>query len=195
MLTVLFQIGIGFGGFQSMLQNMQSLGFFQFLFPFLLALAIFYGVMKWGVGDRLPNSAVGLISLILSFFVMLFASANPGIVQFFQTLSGTGLIVATGFLFLIILLGILGFKAESIFSDREYLKYLLPGIIVLIFIVLFFGAGAGFFVPGLTVSSDWMTIIFFIVILAIVMSFLNKSGGEAKGAGGGGGGGGGGHSK
>ena len=106
MIPVIFQIGIGFGGFQQMIQNMVSLGFFQFLFPFLLALAIFYGLLRWALPDQLPNSATGLVSLILAFFVMLFASANPGIVEFFKDISGWALIAGTGILFLVILLGL-----------------------------------------------------------------------------------------
>ncbi|MBI4020644.1 MAG: hypothetical protein HY369_00205 [Candidatus Aenigmarchaeota archaeon] len=181
MLPVLFQIGVGFGGFQQMLSNMVSLGFFQFLFPFLLALAIFYGVIKFAAGDRLPKSAAGLVSLILAFFVMLFASVNPGIVSFLQNISGAGLVAGTGILFLIILLGLLGFKTETIFAPSGW-KWIFVLFIVAAALLIFFGAGAGFLLPSASISSDWWTIIFFIVILAVVMFFLRDegSGGGAK---------------
>ena len=183
MLAVLFQVGLGFGGFQQMIQNFTSLGFFQFLFPFLLALAIFYAIIHYAAGDRFPKSANGLISLILAFFVMLFASANPGIVQFFQNISGAGLVVGTGILFLVILLGILGFKTDKLLEPKGW-KPIIFLVIIVAALVIFFGAGAGFLVPGITLSSDWLTIIFFIVILAIVLWFLGgeaEKGGEGKG--------------
>lgn len=184
MLPVLLQVTVGFGGFQQMIQNMVSLGFFQFLFPFLLALAIFYGVIRWATTDkdgkqRIPNSASGLISLILAFFVMLFASANPGIVQFLQNISGAGLVGATGILFLVILLGILGFKTETIFAPSGW-KWVFVLFIVVAALVIFFGAGAGTLIPGLQVSSEWWTIGFFIIILALVLWFLGDKGKEEE---------------
>ena len=168
-----------------MLQNMVSLGFFQFLFPFLLALAIFYSIINFAAGERIPKSANGLISLILGFFVMLFASANPQIVGFFQSISGTGLIVGTGILFLVILLGILGFKTEDMFGDKDQnKKWIFVLVVVVAGFIIFFGAGAGAFLPGITIGQDWFTIIFFVVMLAIVLWFLGRDGnnGNAKSA-------------
>jgi hypothetical protein len=177
MLSVLFQVGVGLGGFQQMIQNMVSLGFFQFLFPFLLSLAIIYGVLNWGAGDKIGKSAAGLIALILSFFVMLFASANPGIVQFLQNISGAGLVAGTGILFLVILLGLLGVKTSDVFKTEGW-KFVFVLIIIIAVLVIFFGAGAGALIPGITIPSDWWTILFFIVILAIVLWFLG--GGKAE---------------
>jgi len=176
MLSVLFQIGLGFGGFSQIIQNMTNLGFFQFLFPFLLALAIFYGVLHMALGDKLPKSAVSLISLILAFFVMLFASANPGIVQFFQNISGIGLIVGTGILFIVILLGLTGFKISDLIigKDKSDGERLLLLLIVIVGIIIFFGASTSQFLPGVVIGSDFFTIIFFIVILAIVLWFLGR---------------------
>jgi len=189
MLPVLFQIGLGFGGFQSMIQNMVSLGFFQFLFPFLLALAIFYGILKWTVGEKMPNSAVGLISLILAFFVMLFASSNPSLVTFLQNISGTSLIVGTGILFLVVLLGLMNFQVKDLIGkDKTAGERLLLLVVVVIIIVLFFGAGTSFLLPSVSVGTDFWTILFFIIILALVLWFLGRkeeAGGKA-GAGGGG---------
>lgn len=186
MLPVLLQVGVGFGGFQQMVSNMASLGFFQFLFPFLLALAIFYGLMRWGL-PQLPNSATGLISLILAFFVMLFASANPGIVQFFQNISGTGLIAGTGILFVVILLGLTGFKiSDLVGSGRSTGERLLLLLIAVIVIILFFGAGTSILLPSVSIGTDFWTIIFFVVILALVLWFLgreSKEGGSAPAAG------------
>ena len=164
-----------------MLQNMVSLGFFQFLFPFLLALAIFYSIIHFAAGERIPKSANGLISLILGFFVMLFSSANPQIVGFFQNISGTGLIVGTGILFLVILLGILGFNTKDLFDPKDKnWKWIFVLVVIVATIVLFFGAGAGAFLPGITVGQDWFTIIFFVVMLAIVLWFLGREGNSGK---------------
>lgn len=185
MIPILFQVGVGFGGFQQILSNMMSLGFFQFLFPFLLALAIFYGVLQWGLGDRISNSAVSLISLILSFFVMLFASANPGIVGFLQNISGGIFIAGSGLLFLVILFGIVGFKVENLFGeDSKNGKIALGLVLTAIAIMIFFGAGGSFLLPSVAVSSDMWTIVFFVIILALVLWFMGGQGSNSGGSGG-----------
>ena len=63
--------------FFPLLGNLNNLGFFQFLFPFLLVLAIAYGALEFGLGggkdkDKriMPRSANALISIIIAFFVM-----------------------------------------------------------------------------------------------------------------------------
>lgn len=180
MLPVIFQVTVGFGGFQQMIQNMVNLGFFQFLFPFLLALAIFYGVIRFALKDQLPNSAAGLISLILAFFVMLFASANPGLVGFLQNISGVGLMVATGILFVVILLGLTGFKIKDALEGKARHIVLLL-VIIAVVLVLFFGASVPFL--NVTIGSDFWSIIFFIIIMAVVLWFLGR--GDSNGGGGG----------
>jgi hypothetical protein len=173
---MIFQVGtIGFGGFEQMIQSMVNLGFFQFLFPFLLSLAIIYGVLAWGAKDRLPKSASGLIALILSFFVMLFAGANPGIVLFLQNLSGGFLAVASGILFLVILFGLMGFKVEQLFDKEKSSRWVFILAIILIVVVIFFGAGGALITPGaIPISSDFWTIIFFVVMLILVLWFLGR---------------------
>lgn len=167
--------------FQTIIQNMQSMGFFQYLFPFLLALAILYGVMTKFLGDKLPKNAIALISLIFSFFVMLFVSANPGIVGFLMNISGYWLVVGSGILFLLVLLGMFGLKPENIVGDKN--KWILGLVVVAIAIVIFFGAGGEALVgvPSGVFSSELWTIVFFVVILALVMFVMGKEGGGGGG--------------
>jgi uncharacterized membrane protein len=162
------------GGFDQLIANMQSMGFFQFLFPFLLALAILYGVMSLTLRDRLPKSAMGVISLVISFFVMLYSSWNTMIVQFFANISGTWLIVASGILFVLILLGLTGFKMDELFKNDKA-KWITILVVVFIGILIFFGAGGGMFF-NLPLTSDFWTILFFVAILAIVVFWMGQEG-------------------
>ena len=175
------------GAFQILIQNMTRLGFFQFLFPFLLALALVYGLMRWGLKDQIPKSAAGVISLIIAFFVMVYSSWNTMIVNFFANLSGMWLVVATGLLFIIILVALTGYKPQDLLAGAKA-KWIAVLVLVFIGIVIFFGAGAGWLlsVPGWTITSDFWTILFFIVILAIVIFWLGQGeeGGGAPAAGG-----------
>lgn len=179
-MVVLFQ---GSGMLSQMLQNMEYMGFFLYLFPFLLALAIVYGVLSWTMGDRLPKSARGLISIIIGFFVMLYASWNPWIVNFFAEYFGAGLILATAILVIAILLGLAGYKIERLFEDPKLRWIVILGIII-IAIVVFYGAGAGWLIPTPTwiSSAQIWTVVIFILILVIAMWWLGSDAGGSGGA-------------
>jgi len=174
------------GVFGTLVQNMSRLGFFQFLFPFLLALAIVYGLLSWALEKQIPKSARAVISLIIAFFVMLYSSWNVMIVSFFANLSGMWLVVATGILFIVILLAIVGFNVSKL-TEGKFSKWILVLLIIFIGIVIFFGAGGAWLVniPGWTMGSDFWTVLFFIVILAIVLYFLAGEGERGASAGGG----------
>jgi hypothetical protein len=168
--------------FSTMIGNLQSLGFFQFLFPFLLILAIAYGVLRKSLGEYLGKPASGLISIIIAFFVMNY-SGNVGaqIATFFSTLFGTGLIVASGILVLVILLGLLGLNIRDVTHPEKKLPIsTIAFAIAVIFIVflMFVGAFGGTTgLPGLgaiNLGSDFWTIIFFVLILVVVLWFLTR---------------------
>ena len=173
-----------------MTQNMQNMGFFLYLFPFLLALAIFYGILHWVFGgkpgeEKLPKSAIALISIILSFFVMLYSSWNPMIVGFLAQLSGAGLIVATGILFVAVLLGLVGFKVTDLTSDVAGKKGKWVFIIGVLFLgmLIFFGAGGGAFglIPSWSNSGEFLTALFVIGIIGLAIWWLgSESGGGGK---------------
>jgi hypothetical protein len=183
-MTLLFQIG---GVFPQITQNLQNMGFFLYLFPFLLALAIFYGVLQWALGDRIQKSAITLISIILAFFVMLYSSWNAMIVTFMAQLSGAGLIVASGLLFVAILLGLVGFKITDLTSDKVAGgkgRWVFILGILLIGILIFFGAGGGLFgiIPSWSSNGEFLTALFVIAVIGLAIWWLGgeNGGGEKK---------------
>jgi hypothetical protein len=167
--------------FDNLIINMQNLGMFQYLFPFLLALAIFYGILEWALKDRMKKGPVGLISIVLAFFVMLYANTNPMIVGFFANLGGMTLIVASGILVIAIFLGLAGFQLSKVF-EKGYMMWFFVFVIILIGLIIFFGAGGGSFlnVPSFFINSDFTTVIIVIVIIGLAMYFMTH---EAEGGG------------
>ena len=169
--------------------SLQNLGFFQLLFPFLLALAIIYGVLSAVAKEWLPKSARGLISIVLGFFVMLFAANNPSIVTFYEFLGGTGLIIASVILVLIVLMGMVGLRFDQLWKkdsgSRHWIGFL---ALIIILFLLFSGFTGGswfgniFNFPSLGIgASDFWAIIVFLVILALVFWWLGKDeNGEEK---------------
>jgi hypothetical protein len=185
-MTLLFQIGTML---PNITQNMENMGLFLYLFPFLLALAIFYGVLHWTMYDaqkpKLPKSAITLISIILAFFVMLYTSWNTMIVTFFASLSGAGLIVATGILFVAILLGLVGFDIKGLTDENTAGKkgrwVFIIGVLF-IGILIFFGAGGGAFglIPNWSSNGEFLTVLFVIGIIGLAIWWLgNDDNGKA----------------
>lgn len=178
-MPVLFQMS----SIPQLLSNLQNLGFFQFVLPFLLALAIFYGVLSYSLEKQLPKSARGLVSLVLALFVMLYAASNPQIVSFLSFLAGSGLSVAVGIIFLVIFLGLFGLHPFSIMTKEHNIGaigWVIVFAVILIAISLFSGSIGGLlnFVPG--ISSDLLTIIIFIAILGLALWWLGRGEGEHK---------------
>ncbi len=160
---------------ETMLQNLVNMEFFQLLFPFLLALAIIYGLLRYALKDQLPKSAAGLISVIIAFFVMLYSSWNSWVYIFLTNISGVWLMVACVALFLVLLLGMFGISFKDL-TEKMWLKWLVALVIIFIIIIAFFGtSGYGYGIPYWLMWGDFWTIIFFIAILAIVMYFFSRS--------------------
>lgn len=163
------------GGLSSLLNNLVNLEFFQLLFPFLLGLAIFYAVLKVALKDKLQNSAIALISIILGFFVMLYFAWNPILYTALVAMSGTILMITSALLFLIIILAFVGIKLDDLIKN-DISKAIITIIIIFIVIVVVFGNIPGIGLPFIISSSDFWTIIFFIAIVAIVLYYLGKEG-------------------
>ena len=175
---VLFQFG-GSGYFGSIVNMINQFGFFLYLFPFLLALAIFWGILNQFASDKLGKGPTALVSLILALFVMLFASFNPAIVGFFANLSGTGLIIGSGILLVIIFLGLAGVKLEE-GTGAKHWKTALVLFLILVAILAFLGAGAGQFglFPSFAGNPQFIAFLFFIVIIGLALWMMTNSGGE-----------------
>ena len=172
------------GVFDQMLTTLVNMDFFQVLFPFLLALAIFYGVLMWALGEKLKKGPVGLISIILAFFVMLFAKQIPGLSWFLTLGSGTILAIASIIIFIIIILALLGIQFKDIWEGDKRNWTLIIIVIIVIYIVLASIVG---FIPGVNLYLPWFmnyqdvwTIVIFIVLLALVLHFLTREGGGEK---------------
>jgi len=177
--------------FDEMVQNMQRMGFFQYLFPFLLAFAILYGVLGYVFGKKLGgNRVIALISVVLSFFVMLYSAANPWLYATITSLSGVWLSIAVFILFVVVLMALAGVNLHEIIEGekRAWVKWVIVLVLLYVIISLLLGAGFGFgyggwgvCMPGLTCSELW-TIIFFIVILGIVFWWVGHEGGKEASA-------------
>jgi hypothetical protein len=163
------------GLFDAMLTNLLNMDFFQILFPFLLALAIFYGILKKTLEDKIGKGPVGIISIILAFFVMLYARSVP---IYLTLTAGAGWVLAIAciLIFLIILLGLFGFGLGD-FSDKKKWLGLIVALAVIYIILSALWGGIGMWnigFPWFVGYTDLWTIVLFIIIIAIVWHVMNS---------------------
>jgi hypothetical protein len=161
--------------FPVMILGLEKIGVFLYLFPFLLTLAVTYGVLSFAMEKQLEKSARALISIVMGFFVMLFSMWNPGIVVFFANAFGFTLIVGAGLLGIIILLGLIGIKFEDLMKN-EKAKWIFSGSIILIGIIIFaVSAGSAIFGTTFLESTEVLTIAVLIAILGFSAWFITQT--------------------
>ncbi len=172
------------GLFETMVQNMQRMEFFQYLFPFLLAFALLYGLMQYVFGkEKLGGSRVhALIAIVLAFFVMLYSSYNTWLYTFLTSASGVWLGFATVVLMLVLVLALAGVNIHDLLGDEKnkWIKYLVVLIIIYLVLMAILGQGGLFssYLPYWLTGSDLWTVVFVIIIIGVVFWFV---GGEDKG--------------
>ncbi len=175
--------------FVPLIGNLNNLGFYQFLFPFLLVLAIAYGVLEFALGGEkgkriLPKSAVAIVSMVIAFFVVNFSGGvGSGMALFFTQLFGQGMSIAVGILVIIILLGLFGIKPTDL-KDKEKKPAMfvaIVGIIILIGFIMFIGSANTLGLSGLRLDNNaWTVIIFIIIFIGVMWALGREEGGGGK---------------
>ena len=167
--------------FENLLGNLNRLGFFEFLLPFLLFLAIIFGVLRFSLKEQLDKSAAALISIVASFFVLNYSgSVGIQVAAFFTNFFGASMIFLAGILLILVFLGLVGVKPDKLFDTSGH-KWAFVLLIVFIGILLFIGAGGGGLlqipssIGGFT-GNDVATLVFFLIILGLAVWFLGNQG-------------------
>lgn len=160
--------------FPPMILGMEQLGIYLYLFPFLLTLALVYGVLSYSLKDQLPNSARAVISLVAGFFMLFFSYMNPAIVSFFVNLFGYGLIIGSGILILVFLLGLFGLKPGDITGEKKA-KWIYVAAVVIVSFVIISAAIATMFMGTMTFlqSTSLWVFAFFIILVIGALWFLS----------------------
>jgi hypothetical protein len=161
--------------FPPMLLGLEKIGVFLYLFPFLLTIALTYGILSYALEKQLEKSARALVSIIMGFFVMLFSLWNPGVVVFFATAFGYTLLVGAGLLVIIILLGLIGIKFEDI-TNNEKAKWVFVASIIVIGIIIFtVSAASAIFGTEFLGGGEIWTIVILLAILGFSGWFISQS--------------------
>lgn len=151
--------------FTVLVTNLNSIGFFGFLLPFIFTFAVVFGLLwksKWVENQRIN----GVIALVFAFFVVGFG--GPALANFFVNLFGLATLIIAALLVIVLFIAMAGGDASKVLGNKGTYAILGGTGIIIFWIAL------GSF--GVSVSDSVVGIIFVIVLLAIGIAFITGSG-------------------
>ncbi len=152
-----------------MIQNLQGLGFFAYVLPWLLTLAVVFGVLEHYDMPDSP-SARGVIAIVAAFIVL---PVGNLIAPFLQDLV-TGLIaIGMGALVAIIFVELLGYKAGEVENIFMAHPKVFGAIMIALAVLVFVGAG-GMDLIGVDVviTSELVTLLAFLLVISLGVWFI-----------------------
>ncbi len=168
---------------QAILGNLNQLGFFDFILPWLFAFAITWGAIKMAGLFKDNDSVAGVISLVVAFFVTNYTPYGY-IGKFFTQFFGQSVMVLAGILVALLFLGLIGVTPENIFKPLTDSKSSLAPWIKFTFYLVLIGIAVYLFalavgyrtgpLPIMSVDQTTEAVIFAIAIIGIVVWFVTK---------------------
>ncbi|MCX6815661.1 MAG: hypothetical protein NT120_02325 [Candidatus Aenigmarchaeota archaeon] len=148
--------------FTILVANLNSLGFFGFLLPFIFIFAIVYALLlksKYFEDQKI----IGVLSLVFAFFVIGFG--GPALANFFVNLFGMATVILAGLLVIMMFIAMSGADASKVLSGKAAI-WAIAAVGIIIFVVALGAFGVSF------VSDSVIGIIFVIIILALAILFV-----------------------
>lgn len=159
----------------TLVKNLNDMGFYGFVLPWLLVFALVYGLLsiiskKTGMDQRVN----GLIALAIAFFI----TAYTNIGTFFIGLFGVSSMIIA-----IALMIMLFFAVFGLVPDVSKTEWIIA--IVIIGLILLFVIG-GSVMESVRLSDDLIGILFMVFLIVFAINFVTKKGEEKQPGGGGG---------
>ncbi|MCK5474175.1 MAG: hypothetical protein KAI53_02110 [Candidatus Aenigmarchaeota archaeon] len=145
-------------------QNLERLGFYDYIFPWLLFLALIFGILQSKKVISEEVSVNGVISIVLSFLIVFI---GKGI--FYTKIFGLLGVVLAGVLVGIIVLGAAGYD----FVDAFFGNKALAGVVLGIMMILVFISAGG--LEFFRISSDIVATILMLVLMIGAVAFLGAT--------------------
>ncbi|MFH1105595.1 MAG: hypothetical protein V1731_00065 [Candidatus Aenigmatarchaeota archaeon] len=176
--------------FMALQSLLKSLGFYDFVLPWLLAFAMVFGILdKAGIfgSDKGKNKGVeAIISLVFAFYVTFFTPYPGFLSNFFSSLFGGSILVLSGILVTLLIIGLFGFTPSDMFGKdalSKKLMLILAAIVALVLLLNAAGWVTGFSGFGTVNASEWLTAIIFFGLIAIVLHTVISDKGSDTGSG------------
>ena len=148
--------------FELLVSNLNNMGFFGFLLPWLLMFALVYGLLLKSKALGEDQKVMGVVSLVAAFFVV--GYGGPLLGTFFQNLFGVAAIVLGGILVTVLFVSMAGGDISKL-AESKAIMALLAGVGVIVFMLVL-----GAF--GVTIQNDVIAAIFMVIVMAIAVVFI-----------------------
>ena len=155
--------------FEVLVFNLSQLGVYNIFLPFLLTFAIFYGLLKKSeiLGD--DEKVMGVVSLVVAFFVTGYAAYPLGLLL--SNIFGIAIVVISGILVIIMFMSMAGYDIGGLKENK-----LVPALAAIIGVILFIVAGALaiFGVEDIQAESNVIGAIVLLVVMVIAVYLVAK---------------------
>lgn len=159
-------------GFELLFENLDSIGFFDFVLPLLLFMAVFFGILRKTevIGDDEAVQGVASISLafLTTFGIYIFIPASF-LPQFFGALS----VIIVLILGLLILAGMMGYEVGGGMEERSQ-NLVIAGVVFLVLMFLPVAFNMSDF--NYQLSDQYSTFILTIVMIVGIVYVLSELG-------------------
>lgn len=160
----------GLGVFATIVQNLDKMGFYGFVLPWLLVFAVMYAILKKaGLDDKIN----GIISLTIAFFITTYS----GIGTFFISFLGPASMILVVILLIVVFFELVGFKIIHPGEKAPKWQPLL-GITILVIALIVGSVYAGILQlggAGVKISGEVGAAIFMIIVMILVVWFVTSS--------------------
>lgn len=155
------------GPFETLVSNLNQMGFFGFLLPWLLMFAITYAVLlkSKALGD--DKKVIGITALVSAFFVIGFG--GPALGNFFIKLFGWGSILLGGILIILLFVSMAGGDFSKMMESKAAVA-LVAGIGIIIFIMALGSMGI-----NINPSDPAVTTAFLVLIMGAAVLFITSA--------------------
>ena len=150
--------------FSLLVANLNALGFFGFLLPWIFVFVVVYGLLTKAKFFENPK-IIGVLSLVVAFFVIGFG--GPWLANFFVNLFGYAAVIIAGILVIILFVTMSGGNISKLF-DNKAVAILLAAVGLVIFFVAVGGS-------AVVVSDAVIGIVFVIILMAVAVYFITGS--------------------
>ncbi len=172
--SMLFLQSFGYygGGIGDILSNLQQLGFFDYLLPFLIIFSIVYGILSKAQIFGQNKSINAIISLSIGLMALQFGIVSSFFSEIFPRL-GIGLSI------ILVILVLTGLFRSS--DDSHWQNYILlaTGLIIGV-VILIQSAGSFGFDSGSWWYYNWPTMIIILIVGVLIALVIGSSSGKSK---------------
>ena len=156
---------------QTLMTALRSLGFYDFLLPWLFTFAVVYGLLT--AAKIFEKRIVTAIALVVSFFVTGYAGTMLS--SFFINIFGGASIVIAGILVVLLFVGMFGYNLKDLPKAGTLAVLVIVGIVL-----WFLSVGAAQGVGYLTLMSPDLIALILIIVVIVLAVWMIVRGGEEK---------------